>query len=115
MVGVVFVRKVIHLATIFFGSTVVNHVLAELFFSYESVVDTQEVLLFALLPERIGDEVLVTPWLLPVTVPMGLPFLYVVVRNRKKIHCVLNEFLILLCSFSQEMPARAVDDADVPV
>ena len=51
MVGVVFVRKVIHLATNFFGSTVVNHALAELFVSYESVVDTQEVLLFALLLE----------------------------------------------------------------
>ena len=39
MVGVVFVRKVIHLATKIFGSTAVNHVLAELFVSYESVVD----------------------------------------------------------------------------
>ena len=38
MVGVVFVRKVIHLATNFFGSTVVNHVLAELFVSYEEHV-----------------------------------------------------------------------------
>ena len=47
--GVVFVRKVIHLATNVFGSTVVNHVLAELFVSFESVVDTQVVLLFALL------------------------------------------------------------------
>ena len=48
--GVVFVRQVIHLATNF-SSTVVKHVLAELFLSYESVVDTQEVLLFALLLE----------------------------------------------------------------
>ena len=115
MVGVVFVRQVIHLATNFFSSTVVNHVLAELFVLYESVVDTQEVLLFALLPERIGDVVFLVSWLLPVTVPMGSPFLYVVVRNREEIHCVLNEFLLLLCSFSQEVPARAVDDADVPV
>ena len=46
MVGVVFVRKVINLATHFFGSTVVNHVLAELFVSYESVVDSQVELLF---------------------------------------------------------------------
>ena len=112
--GVVFVRKVINLATNFFSSTVVNHVLAELCVSYESVVDTQ-VVLSALLLERIGDVVLSVPWLLPVTVPMGSPFLYVVVKNRKEIHCVLNEFLILLCSFSQEVPARAVDDADVPV
>ena len=48
---VVFVRQVVHLAANFFGSTVVNHVLTELFVSYESVVDTQEVLLFALLLE----------------------------------------------------------------
>ena len=40
---VVFVRKVIHLATNFFGSTGVKHVLAELIVSHESVVDTQEV------------------------------------------------------------------------
>ena len=113
--GVVFVRQVIHLATNVFGSTVVKHFLAELFVSHESVVDTQVVLLFALLLERIGDVVLSVPWLLPVTVPMGSPFLCVVVRNRMEIHCVLNEFLILLCSFSQEVTARATDDADVPV
>ena len=56
-----------------------------------------------------------SPWLLPVTVPVGSPFLYVVIRNREEIHGVLDEFLVLLCSVSQEVPARAVDDADVPV
>ena len=91
--GEVFVRKIVHLATNFFGSTVVKHVLAELFASYEPVVDTQEVPLFAL--ERIRDVVFSVPWLLSVTVPVGSPFLYIVVRNRKEIHCVLNEFLIL--------------------
>ena len=63
----------------------------------------------------MGDVVFSVPWLLPVTVPVGSPFLFLVVRNRKEIHRVLDEFLILLCSFSQEVPARAVDDADVPV
>ena len=72
MVGVVFVRKVIHLATNFFCSTVVNHVLAELFVSDEPVVDTQEVPLLALLLERTRDVVLVITWLLPVTVPIGV-------------------------------------------
>ena len=115
MVGVVFFRKVTHVATNFFGSTVVNHVFAELFVSYELVVDTQVQLLFAFLLERIRDVVLAVPWLLPVTVPMGSFFLYVVVTNRKEIHCVLSKFLVLLCSFSQEVPARAVNDADVPV
>ena len=112
--SVVFVRQVVHLATHFLSATRVKHVLAELFVSYEPVVDTQ-VVLFALLLERIGDVVLSVSWLLPVTVPVGSPFLYIAVRTRKEIHCVLNEFLILLCSFLQEVPARAVDDADVPV
>ena len=111
----VFFRKVIPLATKIFGSTVVKHVFAELFVSYESVVDTQEVLIFALLLERIRDVVFFVSWLLPVTVPVGSPFLEIEVRNRKEIHCVLDEFLILLSSFTQEVPARAVDDADVPV
>ena len=48
-------------ATNFLSSTGVKHVLAELFVSYESVVDTQEVLLFALLHERIGDVVFSDP------------------------------------------------------
>ena len=61
----------------------------------------------------MGDVVFSVPWLLPVTMPVGSPFLYLIVRNRKEIHCVLNEFLILLCSFSQEVHARAVDDVDV--
>ena len=76
-------------------------------------MDTQEELLFALLLERIGDVVLAVPWLLlPVTVPVGSPFLYVLVRNREEIHGVLDKFLVLLCSFSQEVFARALDDAD---
>ena len=64
-------------------------------------MDTQEELLLAFLLERIRDEVLVIPWLLPVTVPVGSPFLYVEIRNRKEIHCVLNKFLILLWPTSQ--------------
>ena len=72
---VVFVRQVVHLATNFFSATGVKHVLAELFVSYEPVVDTQVILLFALLLERIGDVVLSVPRLLPVTVPVGSPFL----------------------------------------
>ena len=71
---VVFVRQVVHLATHFLSATDVKHVLAELLVADEPVVDTQEVFLFALLLERICGVVLVVPWLLPVTVPMGSPF-----------------------------------------
>ena len=112
---VVFVRQFLHLATNFLSATGVKHVFAELLVSYGPVVDTQVELLFALLLKRIGDVVLAVPWLLPVTVPVGSPFLHVVVRNREEIHGALDKFIVFLCSFSQEVPARAVDDADVPV
>ena len=44
----IFVRKIIHLATKIFGSTNYNHIPAEFVISYESIVDTLVVLLFAL-------------------------------------------------------------------
>ena len=111
----VFVRQFVHLTTHFFIATDVKHILAELFVADEPVVDTQEILLLASLLERICDVILVIPRLLPVTVPVGSPFLYVVIGNREEIHGVLDKFLVLLRSVSQEVPARAIDDADVPV
>ena len=111
----VFVRQFVHLATHFLRATGVKHVLAELLVSYEPVVDAEVELLFAFLLERIRDVILVVPWLLPVMVPVGSPFLYVVAGNREEIHGVLDEFRVLLCSVSQEVPARAEDDAYVPV
>ena len=115
MVGIIFVRKIIHLATNIFGSTHFNHILAEFVISYKSIVDTLVVLVFAHLLELMGDVAFLVSWLLPVTVPVRSPFLYVVVRTRKEVHRILHEFHILLCSFSQEVSARAADDADVPV
>ena len=115
MVRLVFVRQFVHLTTYFLRATGVKHVLAELLVSDEPVVDTQVELFLAFLLERVRDVVLVIPWLLPVTVPVVSPFLYVVIGKREEIHGVLDKFLVLLSSFTQEVPARAVDDADVPV
>ena len=115
MVRVVFVRQFVNLTTYFFIAANVNHVLAELFIADEVVVNTQEEPLLAFLLERVRGEVLVIPWLLPVTVLVGSPFLDVVVGNREEIESVLDKFLVLLHSVSQEVSARAVDDADVPV
>ena len=112
---VVFVRQFVHLTTYIFTATHVNHILAELLIADEAVVNTQEISLLAFLLERVRDEVLVIPWLLPVTVPVGSPFLDIVIGNREEIHGVLDKCLVLLRSISQEVPARAVDDADVPV
>ena len=54
--GMIFVRKIIQLATNIFGSTHFNHIPAEFVISYESIVDTL-VLIFALLLELMGDVV----------------------------------------------------------
>ena len=112
---VVFVHQFVHFTTHFLSATVVKHILAELLVSDEPVVDTQVELLLAFLLERIRDEILVVPWLLPVTVPVESPFLYVVIGNRDEIHGVLGKFFVLLCSVAQEVSARAIDDAHVPV
>ena len=112
---VVFVRQFVHLTTYFFIAANVKHDLAELLIADEPVMNTQEMFLLAFLLERVRDEVLVIPWLLPVAVPVGSPFLDVVIGNREEIQGVLNKFLVLLRSVSQEVPERAVDDADVPV
>ena len=114
-VRVVFVRQFVHLTTYFFIAANVKHVLAELLIADEPVVNTQEVLLLALLLERVRGEVLVIPWLLSVTVPVASLLLDGVIGNREEIESVLDKFLVLLRSISQEVPARAIDDADVPV
>ena len=111
----IFVRKIIPLATKIFSSTHFNHIPSKFVILYKSIVDTLEVLLLALFLELMGDVVFSVSWLLPVTVSVRSSFLHIVVRNSKEVHRVLDEFLILLCSFSQEVPARAVGDADVPV
>ena len=82
----------------FFSVTDVKHILAEFLVTDKPVVDTQEILLLAFLLERVRDEALVIPWLLPVTVPVGSPFLYVVSGNREEIHGVLDKFIVLLRS-----------------
>ena len=112
VVRVIFVRQFVHLTTYFFTVTQFNHVLL---ITDEPVVNTQEMSILAFLLERIRGEVLVISRLLPVTVPVGSSFLDVVIGNREEIESVPDEFLVLLSSSSQEVPARAVDNADVPV
>ena len=107
VVRVVFVRQFVHLTNHFFTATQFNHVLAESCITDEPIVNTQEISLLAFLLERIRDEVLVIPLRLPIAVPVGSPFLDVVIRNRKEVKSVLDEFLVLLRSI--------LDGADVPV
>ena len=112
---VILVRQFVHLTNHFFSATQFNHALSESCITDEPVVNTQEISLLAFLLERIRDKVLVIPFFLPVAVAVGSPFLYVVIGNRKEVKSELGVLLVLFCSISQEVPARAVDDADVPV
>ena len=70
---------------------------------------------FLHLLELVGGVVFFVSWFLLVTVPVWSPFLCRAVRNRKVVHRVLDEFLILLSSFSQEVRACTADDANAPV
>ena len=88
----------------FFSATDVKHVLAELLVSDEPVLDTQVELLLAFFLERIRDVVLVIPWLLPVTVPVGSPFLYVVIGNREEIMVYWTNFLFSSVPFRKKWP-----------
>ena len=83
MVCMIFVRKIIHLATKIFGSTNSNHIPAEFFIAYKSIVDTLIVLLCALLLELMGDVVFLVSRFLTVSVSVRSSFLYDVVRNGK--------------------------------
>ena len=115
MVGMIFVRKSIHLSTSIFVSIMFNHSIAEFFISYESIMDTLEELLLALLVQLVGNIICLVSRLLTVSVSVRSSFLYVLGRNGKKVHRVLDEFLIFTSSFTQEVPAHAMDDANVPV
>ena len=77
-------------------------------------MDTLQELLLALL-QLVSDIVFPVSQLLTVSVSVRWSFPYDVVRNGKEIHRVLDEFLICLSSFTQEVPARAIDIASVPV
>ena len=98
-----------------FVSTIFNPSTAELFISYKSVMDTMEELLLALLLQLVGCKIFPVSRLLTVSVSVRSSFLYDVVRYGKEVHRVLDEFLIFVSFFTQEVPARAVDNANVPV
>ena len=78
-------------------------------------MNAQEFSLLAFLLELIRDEVLVIPFFFPVAVTVGSTFPDVVVGNRKEVKSELDVLLVLFRIISQEVTARAIDDADVPV
>ena len=111
----IFICKSTHLSTNVFVSIIFYHSITECFVSYKSVMDILEKLFLALLLQLIDRIIFPVSRLLTVSVSVRSSFLYDVVRNGKKIHRVLDEFLIFLSSFTQEVPARVIDNVNVPV
>ena len=74
-----------------------------------------EELLLALLLQLVVDVIFLVSRLLTVSVSVKSSFLYDVVGNGNGVHRKLGGFLIFLSSFTQEVPARAVDNVNVPV
>ena len=115
VVCVILVRQFVHLTNHFFTATHFNHGLSESCITAEPIGNAQEFSLLAFLLELIRDEVLVIPFLLPVAVTVESSFLDVVAGNRKEVKSELEVLLVFFRIISQEVPARAIDDAGVPI
>ena len=76
VVSMIFVRKSIHVSTSIFVSTIFNHSIAECFISYESIMDTLEELLFALLLQLVGRIKIPVSRLLAISMSVRSSFLY---------------------------------------
>ena len=76
-----FVRKSIHLSTNIFVSIIFNHSIAELFISYESVMDSLEEPLLALLLQLVGNVIFPVSRLLTISMSVRSTFLHGVVGN----------------------------------
>ena len=99
--GMIFVRKSIHLSTSIFVSIIFNHSNAEFVISHESVMDTlKELLLALLLLQLVGNILFPVSRFLTISMSVRSSFLDDVVGNGKEVHRVLDEFLIFLSSFT---------------
>ena len=97
---VVFVRKSVHLKDYFFRATQLDHGLSEPRITDKSIVHVLVSFATFFLP-------------VPVTVWPALPD--VKVRDREEIQHGRNILLVFCCIISQEVSARAVDDANLPI
>ena len=114
-VGVVFVRQFVHLADHFFSATQFQHGFSEPCITNKSIVNVQESFLPTLLLELICSMIFSSTFFLPVPVTVWSALPDVKNRDREEIKNGLDVLLVFCCIISQEVPARAIDDASVPV
>ena len=112
--GVVFVRKSVHLKDDFFRATQLDHRLSEPRVTDKPIVNVLVLFLSTPLLELIFRvEFFATFLPVPVTVWPALPD--VKVRDREEIQHGRDVPLVFCCIISQELSARAVDDANVAI
>ena len=113
--GVVFVRKSVLLTDYFFRATQFDHSLSEPCITDKSIVNVLVFSFYALLLELICRVVFFAIFFLPVPVTVWPALPYVKVRDREEIQHGRDILLVFCCIISQEVSARAEDDANVPI
>ena len=111
----IFIRKSIPFSAKFFVSIIFNHLIMEFWISYESVMDSLEILILAFLLQLVSRMVFLVSRLFTISMSVTSSFLDDVLRNSKKVHRIIDELLIRPSFFMQEMPACAMKDTNVPV
>ena len=111
---VVFTCKSIHLKDDIFRATQLDHSLSEPRVTDKSIVNVLVLFLSTLLFELICSVVFFASRFLPVPVTVWQALPDVEVRDREEIENGLDVLLVFCCVISQEVSARAVDDASVP-
>ena len=114
-VSVVLVRKSVHLADHFFSATQFQHSLSEPCITNKSIVNVVVSSFPALLFELICSVVFFITFFLPVPVTEWPTLPGVKVRDGEEIKNGLDVLLVFCRIISSEVPARAIDDANVPI
>ena len=113
--SVVFVRKSVHLKDDFFRATQLDHSLSEPCITDKSIVNVLVFLLSTLLLHLICRVVFFATFFLPVPVTVWPALPDVKVRDREEIQHGRDILLVFCCIITQEVSARAVDNANVPI
>ena len=113
--GVILVRQSVHLANHFFSATQFQHGFSEPCITNKTIVNVLVFSFYALLLELICSVVFFITFFLPVPVTVWSALPDVKVRDREEIKNGLDVLLVFCRIISTEVPARAVDNASVPI
>ena len=113
--GVVFVRKSVHLKDDFFRATQLDHSLSEPRVTDKPIVNVFVLFLSTPLLKLFCRVEFFATFFLPVPVTVWPALPDVEVRDSEEIQHGRDILLVFCCIISQEVSTRAVDDANVPI